>query len=189
MRLRHPFEWLSDIDQKRVFGLLVFFLLVAFGVISWLNAPLETNEAPLGIISLELAGTLARAQEIVLSWRGDGHIYAALSIGFDYLFLVLYSCTIALGCALLAKKLRLRSTAMAVAGVALAWLMLAAGLMDSIENYGLIQILLGTSNNSWPTLVRWLAIPKFIIVILAVGYLLLGLTIITFSKSRKSGQY
>jgi hypothetical protein len=47
-------------------------------------------------------------------------------------------------------------------------------LLDSVENYALIQALLGTEQSIWPAIARICAIPKLLIVGLGLLYVLLG---------------
>jgi hypothetical protein len=139
-----------------------------------LDAPLKTDEAPLGIVSFELARTLPRAQAILASWQGRGEHYAALGLGLDYLFLVAYSLSIALGCVLLADLREGRQSGFARAGVMLAWAQPGAAVLDAVENYALIQLLLGSGGSHWPGLAWGCAVPKFAVVLLGLLYLILG---------------
>ena len=54
------------------------------------------------------------------------------------------------------------------------WAIFGAALLDSVENYALIQVLLGTEQSIWPAVARICAIPKFLIVGLGLLYVLLG---------------
>ena len=105
MTTRHPFNWLSVSGQKRAFIVLLALTLVVMVSLNALGRPLNTDAAPLGIVSFELAGELSLARSMVESWGHTGQVYASLSLGLDYLFLVTYSSCIALGCVLVARSL------------------------------------------------------------------------------------
>lgn len=91
----------------------------------------------------------------------------------DFVFLVLYPLTIALGCSLAARQFSAGSWLVTV-GLYLAWAQFGAGLLDAIEDVALIRLLQGSQNPSLPLLARWCALPKFAIVGLGVVYVLMG---------------
>jgi hypothetical protein len=93
----------------------------------------------------------------------------------DFLFLLLYSITIALACLLISKRLPDNWTRYKNFGLYLAVAVIIAGLLDIFENIALIKILLGSENELLPFLAKWCAIPKFLIVIVAVFYVINGL--------------
>jgi len=160
--------------QKVAFWLLLVLALVLMVVQQVLGSPLMTKAAPSGIVSFELAGSLSNAQEMLESWGPTGRVYAGLSLGTDYLFLVAYSIAISLGCVLTLRRFLRRSNFLSAVGVILAWGIFCAALFDSVENYALIQTLLGAEQSLWPAVARICAIPKFLIVGLGLLYILLG---------------
>ena len=174
MNLRHPFRWISPSAQTRAFIVLLAVTLVVMISLQALGAPLQTGEAPLGIVSFELAGSLPVAQSMLESWGPSGRVYAGVNLGLDYLFLVAYAGSIGLGCVLLAQGLARQMRFLSLAGVVLAWAMIAAALLDAVENYALIRVLLGSQQELWPVLARWCAIPKFLIVAAGLLFLILG---------------
>lgn len=58
--------------------------------------PLITPAAPYGIVSFELAGNVTEASEMLSSWDSDARLHASFSLGFDYVWMLFYSTTIAL---------------------------------------------------------------------------------------------
>ena len=94
MKLRHPFEWLSEPGQKIAFISLFILTLVVMASLQVLGKPLSTDVAPMGIVSFEFAGELALAQGMIESWGPEGQVYAGLNLGLDYLFLVAYGSAI-----------------------------------------------------------------------------------------------
>ena len=188
MNLHHPFVWLSESTQKSAFwGILVFTLASMMGM-HIIGRPLVNETSPCGIVSFEFAGTFDRAQLMMASWGAEGLISAGLSLGFDYLFLVVYAICIALGCVLVARAMQSRVTRLKPIGAILAWAQFLAALLDAIENYALIRVLLGSTENLWPALARLCAGPKFLIISAGLLYIILGLILIFMIKPKRPDQ-
>jgi hypothetical protein len=149
------------------------------------GAALRTDVSPNGIISFEFAGELDLAQRMVDSWGHTGRIYAGLNLGLDYLFLAVYACAISLGCVLVSRGLYLRKSAMADAGIIIANAQFLAAILDCVENYGLIQVLLGTQTEAWPRLAKWCAWPKFLIVAAGLIFVIAGALWIAVRKGNQ----
>jgi len=174
IQMKLPFNWIPPTTQKRLFrGLLLLTLVVIVGL-QVIDNHLKTGVAPSGIVSFELAGTQAQAQKILASWGEKGRIYAGLSLGLDFLFLVAYSSLLALGCMLILRTVLKRNKLLVLVGVYLAWGQFVAALLDSVENVSLIRVLVGSRLEAWPVLAHWCAIPKFAIVAVGIVYILLG---------------
>ena len=182
MDIRHPFEWLPESKQKAAFWILFSVTIVVIVFMQIVSAPLITDAAPQGIVSFEFAGDLPNAEKIIDSWGEEERIYAGLGLGLDYLFLALYSCTIALGCILAARGML--TEFFAKAGVALAWAQFAAALLDCVENFALIKLLLGSGDALWPRLAFWCAGPKFFIVGTGLVYVVIGAVVFLIRRSR-----
>lgn len=188
MKISHPFAWLPESVQKRVFlGALVFTLATMMGM-NIIGHPLVNETAPQGIVSFEFAGTIDSAKRMMASWGEEGLISAGLSLGFDYLFLVVYAICIALGCVLVARAMQYRVKVFLPIGALLAWAQIFAAILDAIENFALIRVLLGSTENLWPALARLCAGPKFIIVTAGLLYIILGLILIFIVKAKKPDQ-
>ncbi len=169
---------LQNLNQEKVlkvfWGLLGLTLITLIGMqIS--GGPLKTPAAPGGIVSFELIGTLEGSHNIVESWRGEAMTYAGINMGLDFLLLTLYGFTIALGCLLVADKLPLHWSRVKRLGAWLATAVLFAAFLDIVENIALIKLLLGSNNEFLPILAKWTALPKFILVLLALTYVLVGM--------------
>jgi hypothetical protein len=188
MNLRHPFAWLSGPAQQRAFPPLLVLTLAVMVSLQGLGGPLQTAAAPLGIVSFELAGTLPAARSMVESWGARAQVYAGLNLGLDYLFIVAYASTIGLGCVLVARSLAGRFRVLYPVGAVLAWALLAAGLLDALENVALIRILLGSPSAAWPAIARWCAIPKFLLVAAGLVYVATGVVIALAARARKGGE-
>lgn len=179
---QHPFSSLTPSAQKKAFALLTFFTLVVMLALTILGAPLRTAHAPLGILSFEFAKTLSRAHQMIDSWGQTGQVYAAFNLGLDYLFLVLYPISIALGCALISESLVHKQRLLSGTGTVLSWLQFGAGGLDVVENVALIRILFGSNQSVRPELAWWCALLKFIIVFAGLGYIVVGTTRMLIEK-------
>jgi hypothetical protein len=189
MKVTHPFTWLSA--QRQRWALLVFLVLalLAMAALRVFDAPLKTEASPSGIVSFELAGTTAAAESILVAWDAQASIYAGLSLGLDYVFLLTYGAGISLACAMVVGGLQARRRTAARIGLALSWLVLVAALLDAVENLALIRILIGRGGNPWPSVARWCAIPKFGIVFAGLLYIIMGgisLLVIRLARSVKA---
>lgn len=148
--------------------------LFALVVLAAVDAGLRTTAAPAGVISFEFAGDAAGARSILASWRQAEVLHlAGFSLGFDYLYLVLYSTTIAAACAGLAVGARRRGLdRLGVAGAAIAWLQWVAAAFDGVENAALLRILEGEDAALWAPLAAAAAYAKFALIALGLGYVL-----------------
>ena len=140
-----------------------------------INIPLRTPAAPQGIVSFELTWNSATAQRILTSWDQTARLYAALSIGLDYLFMYAYG-------ALAWSLMRLRAMALDHAGRprlahafrSLSFASWAAILCDAVENAAMWRMLFAPVA-PWPLVASLLAMLKFVL----LG-LLLSLWLITW---------
>jgi hypothetical protein len=169
---------LDILNQKsgvKVF--LILFCLTALTIVGMqiTGNPLKTEAAPSGIISFELIGTLEGSQFIINSWQKGKMTYAGINMGLDFLFLSLYSITIALSCLLISVRLPEHWICFKKLGVWMAVGVIIAALLDIVENIALIKLLLGSENELLPVLAKWCAIPKFLMVLLAIVYVIIGL--------------
>jgi hypothetical protein len=183
-----PYKWLCGIAPKP--ALLILFLLAVTlltGLRS-LDQSLIANAAPKGIVSFELAGNIKQVNQILEEWGPEGRVYAALSLGLDYLFLIVYALFISLACVLIARYFTLKITFLATGGFVLGWGQFFAATLDAIENLALIRLLLDSQRESWPVIARWCAIVKFGIVGAGLAYILIGTLIVLSRKSFTSGK-
>ncbi len=177
----HPLSWLAPTHRRAAFGVLLIATLVVFAAISALDVPLHTAAAPNGIVSFEFAGGPEQAQAILASWDATARIAAGLSLGVDYLFMVLYALTIGLGCVLVGEKL---GGAAAQLAVGLAWGQVLAAVLDAVENWALIRWLLGSRAEFWPSLAAGCATVKFALVGLGLAFVLVGAVVLVLRRGR-----
>lgn len=184
MKARHPFVWLSESGQNRAFVPLVMLTLLVMASLQVLGGPLETETAPAGIVSFEFAGETSKAQSMVESWGEQGRVSAGLNLGLDYLFLVSYASAIGLGCVLVGRRIFMWVPWAGWLGIGLSWGLWLAALLDAVENYALMRVLLGSAAEGFPLLARWCAIPKFLLVGAGLVYILAGAIVIAVRKNR-----
>jgi hypothetical protein len=168
-RARGPFAWAAQGHEGRLFAALTLALALLSIALSAIGRPLITAAAPAGIVSFELAGDAARAARILGSWAPVARERAMLSLGLDYLYLVVYPAWFSLACVLLARRSR---GALGRIGALLAWAVLAAGLFDAVENAALIRMLDAGASQAAAQLARTCAAAKFALLLVAAAYLL-----------------
>jgi hypothetical protein len=172
--MRHPFETIPTHKRRAIFVPLFVLTIVVMITLNVEGAPLTTEAAPLGIISFEFAGDTSTAQAILDSWDGPTRVRAGFSLGFDFVFLILYSTTIACACAWIANGARDTSPLLATLGLVLAWGQWLAALLDAVENVGLWITLSNGPSAVWLQTAWWCAAAKFTLVILGLLYTILG---------------
>jgi hypothetical protein len=134
MQLWHPLELIPNgLASWLVLGLLV---ALSLGLASKTNyRSLTTEQAPCGIVSLELAGNEEKASAMIASWQEKGAYDDALSsLYWDNFFLLAYSTAIALGCVMAADRLHAPGTLEYNLAILLAWAQWLAALLDRTEN-------------------------------------------------------
>ncbi|OGN98706.1 MAG: hypothetical protein A2Z71_06550 [Chloroflexi bacterium RBG_13_50_21] len=143
---------------------------------------LTTPSAPFGIISFEFAFSPERAQEILNSWNPDAQLRAAFIQGLDFLFPLVYSVALGMGCILTASVLRSRRKLLWGLGVILAWGLALAALCDYIENIALVFLLFDRVQSPFPEIAGVCAVIKFTLIIIAAIYILYSLVIRIMSR-------
>jgi hypothetical protein len=153
-------------------------MLVLMAVMGVLGLPLNTGAAPQGIFSFEFAGTVEKATEILASWKAQEVLpYAAFIQGLDFLFLVVYSTTLALGCVWAKRVICERGWPLVSPGVPLAWGQWLAAGFDAVENVALGALLFGRPAAPWPQVAWGCAAVKFTLIFLGAVYLFYGLAV------------
>jgi hypothetical protein len=150
-----------------------------------LDRALKTPEAPAGIISFELAGTLDRAESIIGAWDAPARIKAGVSLGLDFFFLVTYAGTLYGACRWVAA--RLASNRLQRLGTVLAWAAWGAAFLDTIENLALIQVLIGHGEAWHPLLAAVCAWPKFGLAGGALLYIFTGGAMLFWARRKRAG--
>lgn len=172
----HPLTSLQPRTLLRLFWVMFACTVAVMFVLQIVGRPLQTPAAPQGIVSFEFARTAANAQAMVDSWDAAARIHAGFSLGFDYLFMPLYSTTIGLACLWGGRVLRQRGWRLAALGGWLAWGLWLAALCDAVENVALWRMLEGPVAAPWPGLAWWMATTKFGLILCGFLYFLIALS-------------
>ncbi|MDQ3815870.1 MAG: DUF3376 domain-containing protein, partial [Armatimonadota bacterium] len=135
--LPDPFTALGS--QKTLVWRLLFTSTAVVGAVLYFMPPRNPD-----LVDLERAGRADIARDILRIWGTVGQRWAILNVGIDFLIIPLYSTTLALACVIVADMLGIdrwpvfwRNMVYVLA--ATQWL---AGLLDVVENYALIRMLL-----------------------------------------------
>lgn len=175
--LRHPFDNIPLSRLRWIFWPLLAVTLGLMVVMNFAGAPLVNPAAPQGIVTYELAGSADRAARILQSWDSGARLLAAFSLGLDYLFIPLYANTIALACIWAALSLRRPGWSLAWLGALLAWGLWLAGILDGIENAGLLIQMVHGPVTAWARLAFVCASVKFALIFLGLVYVFYSLAV------------
>ncbi|HEV2802179.1 MAG TPA: hypothetical protein VGW12_17030 [Pyrinomonadaceae bacterium] len=173
--MRHPFERIPQGVRRRLFlpALVVTSVIVLTWIIS--VSPMANERAPLSVSSFGMAGSLARAREMMASWDERTRLSGAFGIGFDFLQLVVYAATVGMACAWVAQSFREGGrTLLSSVGVLLAWGLWLAVLCGTVQNGVMISLLLGSGSESWMRVSYWCTLLKLLLLLLAPAYALVG---------------
>jgi hypothetical protein len=173
--MQHPFETFSPAGLKVAFWASFAVTLSLILLLNLLGAPLITQAAPAGIVSLEFAGNSTRAQTIINSWDPGAKLHAAFILGLDYTFMLFYSTSIGLACVWMGIVLGARSLPFATIATLLAWGQWVAAGLDGLENVALTAILFGSGFSLWAPLALVCAFLKFGLILAGIAYALFGL--------------
>jgi hypothetical protein len=155
---------------KKLCWISVLLMLATLGALIAIDLNLRNPVSPQGIVSFELCAYTGSCRAIVEAWGPVGQVWAALSLGLDYLFMLLYPATIFLALALVVvhvpERLKMLTTGAALA----VW---GAGAADALENYCLAQMLVNPAAGgyAWPAAI--FATIKFIVLGATLGWWLL----------------
>ncbi|NOZ48825.1 MAG: hypothetical protein GXP37_02100 [Chloroflexi bacterium] len=158
--------------QRQLFVISLIATAGLMVVLQGIDVPLRTSAAPQGIVSFELAGSVATAQAIVQSWDASALAHAGFSLGLDYLFMLAYATTFMLAC--LWAQAQWRPGWGHRLGALLAAAMPVAALADAIENLALWRSLQVVAA-PWPQIGRSMATIKFTLLAVALVYMLVSL--------------
>lgn len=171
--MKHPLLAIPRSLRMPLILLLVGLTLTTMVALNATGKALVTGAAPSGIVSYEFAGDVANASKIIDSWNESSRIYAGFNLGLDYLYLALYSTSIAM--ALLWSSDRLARRWVILIAIGLAWGQWLAATLDAIENAALFLMLVRAPAEPWPQ-VAWLcASIKFTLVAAGLLWALVAL--------------
>ncbi|WP_341531924.1 hypothetical protein WKK05_38670 (plasmid) [Nostoc sp. UHCC 0302] len=179
--MRHPFQGFptgtSSVLLAVLAGATLFLMWKLNKIDKLLNIP---NVVPNGIISLEFAGSSAKAKAIVDAWcKGNVLDQAQKLQSLDFLYIGAYSTTLSLSCIWVTKSLTNFDGEWIGAGVVLGWGQWVAALLDVIENLTLFPFLYGEVKDSSPLarVAAVCAVFKFSLIFTGLLYLLTSIVI------------
>jgi hypothetical protein len=180
-------DWNSNrnIKNKRLVFLLAGTLLMTI-VISIQGASLTTPSTPKGILDLEFAYNTVRANAVVNAWTAtsgtDNVFRAKMNTCIDFAYLFFYSLFFFHACKLLAASF---SGFLGITGHLLAKGALAAGILDILENTGMLLTLTGHLSKYTTLLTFIFSISKWALVITIILYIALLTPLLILRKIRK----
>ncbi len=170
MSISHPLHFLPISLRKPVFWFSFGLSVACVAVFQvFLDPPLKTPVSS-GIVSFELARAPEAATAMVESWDSRARLFAAFSLGFDFLFMPLYATALSAGLLLAAN--RLKGNWRALSNL-LGWGAYLAIVFDAIENIALFSVLTGEIDSN-PQIAFWCASVKFGLLLLGLGDALIG---------------
>ncbi|HQR33674.1 MAG TPA: oxygenase MpaB family protein [Blastocatellia bacterium] len=170
----HVFKSLLTFLLGRVTLVMLVPTLALLAILLWITFPLINATAPLGMFSLELAGTAEQAQAVISSWNAPSQLRAIFSLGLGFILLQLFPLTIGLACLWAAEGLRYWPRWLVSVGTRLALGQLLVILLWAIQSALMVCLLLGEGMNLWPQLILLLATGKYALMTAGLMYALLG---------------
>lgn len=168
-------------NTKPLTIVLIILILLNFFALRIFDSALKNEVSTQGIISYELAKDLDQSVNILNAWDPQAKINAGLSLGFDFLFLLVYSGLIALLIYNINNRLW-QDKPFYKLGQVLIVLIFIAALFDAIENFALIKLLLGDLQQVWSSIAYYFAVVKFAIVFVCIAYLLVNWGVLMIKK-------
>ncbi len=173
-QLIHPLVAIPSDKRTRAFVPLLIATLVITFLFRFIGPAQPT------IVDFELAGSVPKAQAMMDAWNENDRIRAGFSLGFDYLYMPVYSTTIALACVMAAGALKRQ--AWHIVGLLLAWGLWIAAVSDATENLALFTELLGNNVAPWPQVAQICATIKFGLIVLGLLYVVAGVVLRLIKK-------
>jgi len=158
-------------------------LLIVMFAIKNFDRTLKNDTCPNGIVSFELAKDIHISEAIINSWDTTAKIDAGLSLGIDFLFLLLYSGFIGLAIYVLNEKLWKQKKIIYQTGRLFVVFVFTAALLDTLENIALIRLLKGHLEQIWASIAFYAATVKFILVGTSLLYLIGNLAYFLYVRS------
>ena len=176
-----PFNKISKRTEKKLTFSIAYLFLIASIVMLYIDKHLTNDIAPNGIISFELANTLERSQEILDSWTPLAKVFAGIGLGFDFLYLLIYTLFIAIIIHKVNKKLWSKKAFYKI-GELFIWSLLLTAILDAMENICLIKLLTGNAKQHWTSIAYHLASTKFLLILLSLLYIAANSVLLLIKK-------
>lgn len=177
--MKHPFESLPAATLRRVYGLFFVLTLGVTLLLGALNQYHPEGAAPtdpprtVPIIQLEFLRTAAQWEQAVAPLGAPGVAALRQTTYADFLYLFCYSTLLAAG--VIGVTRAVKSHRVRLFARWLAWGQWLAGLLDGIENYGILHNAAGSPSDLWALTSAYCATVKFALVIVGTLYVLVML--------------
>lgn len=171
---------------KIFFAFLVTGTIIMIYVMMSTGKTLETPATPLGIIALELAPDKKTVQVILQEWTktGEGvdNIKAAKkNTLLDFLFIIFYAPFLYICCTRLAAGFK-KTSIIARIGKLVAIGIIIEGILDFLENFGMLKSLDGEVSNNIALFTASCSFVKWTLVFIALLYIVAALVAKLFIK-------
>ena len=157
--------------------------LVMMVVMAKTGASLKTPDTPKGILDLEFAYNAAKASAVINAWTGiipvDNNLIAIVNTWLDFIFIFFYALFLYYACKMFATSF---NGLLHTIGGILAKGALAAGLLDVLENIGMLITLHGTISDSYTLLTFICSITKWVLALAALLYVLITGALLLYKK-------
>jgi len=176
-----PFAKISKKNEKKLTFSIFYLLLITSVAMLYFDTYVTNEVTPNGIVSFELAKTLERSQAILDSWSPLAKIFAGIGLGFDFLFLLIYTLFISI----IIHKLNVRLWAdkpFYRVGEILIWTMFLTAIFDAIENVCLIKLLIGNLKQYWSTVAFYFSTAKFSLITISLLYIVTNFVLLLLKK-------
>lgn len=180
--LQSPFHKLLKSTEKKFTIILLFLTVILITVMRYFDAQIQHAENAHGIVSFELANNLSSSIAILNSWDVLAKIAAGLSLGCDFLFLIIYALFISILIHQLNNRLWKHSRFYNL-GVIMIWGVFLAAFLDIIENIALINLLLGDLQQLWSSTAYYFSIAKFSLLGLGILFIVINSILLVFRKN------
>lgn len=172
-------------SKRRVPGNWLIILWIILGIIFFSMRYFDsflTNEVALhGIVSFEFAHDIDETNRVLDSWDMQAHSAAGLSLGLDFLYIMVYVVLFSAHVFNLNRRLYVR-TGYRTIGKAALYAPVIAGLADIVENIALIQQMLEIPSDFLSNVAYISAFTKFTLIGFTAVYFVFGLLMILSKK-------
>jgi len=148
--------------MKKKLLLSISFFLVMIVALRWQGKSLITPQSPREIIDLEFAKTPARLHQLQLFWNRQNVLQ---NLYLDFLFIIAYTWFLVTVCKAVKKSKSNTFSALTI----------SAGAFDVLENFLLIMVLNGKFSTGILQVVYYVALIKFLLIAIVVGFICLSL--------------
>ncbi len=157
--------------------LLILLTSVMIWIMNKSGNPLKTGTTPLGILNLELAINKNETGVIVQQWNQQQLIaIAKKNTYYDFIFLMAYTALFYFLCRQAAKQFKINSFSRKISYL-LSYAAILAGIMDVLENFGMLMSLSGQISEGITLFTLITSIIKWSLVAGCIAWLLISLFI------------